>query len=79
MIFAERSWLEQGCKVGEQVVPLARYFNNANVDMESGTAAMVLRILKYKSPLLSKKKEICQCIWMSNVSIYFDVIRKRAQ
>lgn len=64
MIFAERSWLEQGCKVGEQVVPLARYFNNANVDMESGTAAMVLRILKYKSPLLSNKKR--------NMSVYLD-------
>ncbi|KAK7387532.1 hypothetical protein VNO78_28408 [Psophocarpus tetragonolobus] len=30
----ERSWLEQGCKVGEQVVPLARNFNN--IDIESG-------------------------------------------
>ncbi|TYI50209.1 hypothetical protein E1A91_D12G085400v1 [Gossypium mustelinum] len=30
----ERSWLEQGCKVGEQVIPLARNFNGA--DIESG-------------------------------------------
>jgi hypothetical protein len=27
--------------VGEQVVPLARYFNNKDVDLESGNAAMV--------------------------------------
>ncbi|KAJ7956781.1 LMBR1 domain-containing protein 2-like A [Quillaja saponaria] len=31
----ERSWLEQGHKVGEQVVPLARNFNN--IDIESGS------------------------------------------
>ncbi|XWS33360.1 hypothetical protein CRYUN_Cryun22dG0075300 [Craigia yunnanensis] len=30
----ERSWLEQGCKVGEQVIPFARNFNRA--DIESG-------------------------------------------
>ncbi|KAG4387543.1 hypothetical protein GLYMA_11G242000v4 [Glycine max] len=35
----ERSWLEQGCKVGEQVVPLARNFNN--IDIESGNNFMV--------------------------------------
>jgi len=35
-IFLERSWLEQGCKVGEQVIPLARNFNITNVDLESG-------------------------------------------
>ncbi|KAI4345274.1 hypothetical protein L6164_012411 [Bauhinia variegata] len=31
----ERYWLEQGCKVGEQIVPLARSFNS--VDIESGS------------------------------------------
>lgn len=31
----ERSWLEQGSKVGEHVVPLARNFNNT--DVESGS------------------------------------------
>ncbi|KAH1196442.1 hypothetical protein AAZX31_18G014700 [Glycine max] len=34
----ERSWLEQGCKVGEQVVPLARNFNN--IDIESSNNFM---------------------------------------
>ncbi|XP_028776553.1 LMBR1 domain-containing protein 2 homolog A isoform X2 [Neltuma alba] len=34
----ERSWLEQGHKVGEQVVPLARNFNN--IDIESGDNLM---------------------------------------
>nr|CAD1826937.1 unnamed protein product [Ananas comosus var. bracteatus] len=32
----ERSWLEQGCKVGEQVIPLARNFNSTTTDVESG-------------------------------------------
>lgn len=32
----ERSWLEQGRKVGEQVIPLARNFLNGNSDIESG-------------------------------------------
>ena len=31
----ERSWIEQGYKVGEQVIPLAR-FNGASTDVESG-------------------------------------------
>ncbi|TKY47677.1 LMBR1 domain-containing protein A [Spatholobus suberectus] len=29
----ERSWLEQGCKVGEQVIPLARNFNNIDIEL----------------------------------------------
>ncbi|KAK9285978.1 hypothetical protein L1049_025180 [Liquidambar formosana] len=33
----ERSWLEQGLKVGEHVVPLARNFNNTSMDFESGS------------------------------------------
>lgn len=32
----ERSWLEQGHKVGELVIPLARNFNNTDMDPESG-------------------------------------------
>lgn len=35
LIFAERSWLEQGRKLGEHVLPLARNFNNMTVDLES--------------------------------------------
>ncbi|MQL81081.1 hypothetical protein Taro_013539 [Colocasia esculenta] len=31
----ERSWLEQGRKVGEQVIPLARNFNGISTDIES--------------------------------------------
>ncbi|XP_068637914.1 uncharacterized protein [Aristolochia californica] len=31
----ERSWLEQGCNVGEHVIPLARNFNNVGLDIES--------------------------------------------
>ncbi|OUZ99602.1 LMBR1-like membrane protein [Macleaya cordata] len=32
----ERSWLEQGSKVGEHVIPLARNFNNMSMDVETG-------------------------------------------
>ncbi|XP_012840823.1 PREDICTED: LOW QUALITY PROTEIN: LMBR1 domain-containing protein 2 homolog A-like [Erythranthe guttata] len=32
----ERTWLEQGRKVGEHVIPLARIFNGVNLDLESG-------------------------------------------
>ncbi|XP_011087916.1 LMBR1 domain-containing protein 2 homolog A-like [Sesamum indicum] len=37
----ERSWLQQGHKVGELVVPLARSFSNATIDLESGSHGMV--------------------------------------
>ncbi|KAL2490973.1 LMBR1-like membrane protein [Abeliophyllum distichum] len=37
----ERSWLEQGYKVGDLVVPLARNFNNASIDLESGSTTTV--------------------------------------
>ena len=39
LIFPERSWLEQGQKIGEHVVPLARNFNS--VDIESGSNSTV--------------------------------------
>ncbi|KAH6798311.1 LMBR1-like membrane protein [Perilla frutescens var. frutescens] len=32
----ERTWLEQGRKVGEHVIPLARNFNDVSFDLESG-------------------------------------------
>ncbi|KAI0495307.1 hypothetical protein KFK09_025457 [Dendrobium nobile] len=36
----ERSWLEKGHNVGEQVIPLARNFGNVNVDLESGNVSL---------------------------------------
>ncbi|KAI3462094.1 hypothetical protein Pfo_018757 [Paulownia fortunei] len=33
----ERTWLEQGRKVGEHVIPLARNFNGLSLDLESGS------------------------------------------
>lgn len=33
----ERSWLEEGRKVGEHVIPLARNFNNTSMDVESSS------------------------------------------
>ncbi|KAL6554865.1 hypothetical protein OROGR_006123 [Orobanche gracilis] len=33
----ERTWLEQGLKVGEHVIPLARNFNDVSLDLESGS------------------------------------------
>lgn len=35
-IFTERSSLEQGLKIGEHVIPLARNFNGVDMDLESG-------------------------------------------
>ncbi|KZV50199.1 hypothetical protein F511_26059 [Dorcoceras hygrometricum] len=37
----ERSWLQEGHKVGELVVPLARSFSNATIDLESCSKSMV--------------------------------------
>ncbi|GMH05928.1 hypothetical protein Nepgr_007768 [Nepenthes gracilis] len=38
ILHKERSWLEQGHRVGEQVIPLARNFNSISMDdVESGT------------------------------------------
>ncbi|KAK1258245.1 hypothetical protein QJS04_geneDACA024219 [Acorus gramineus] len=36
----ERLWLEQGHNVGEHVLPLARNFNNVNMDIESGSTPL---------------------------------------
>ncbi|KAG6519151.1 hypothetical protein ZIOFF_022640 [Zingiber officinale] len=45
----ERSWLEQGRKVGEQVVPLARNFNGANVDIESSISPPFREVMEMKA------------------------------
>ncbi|CAI9104076.1 OLC1v1002687C1 [Oldenlandia corymbosa var. corymbosa] len=37
----ERSWIEQGHKVGELVIPLARSFSNTSIDLESGSSHKV--------------------------------------
>lgn len=39
LVFSERSWIEQGLKVGEHVIPLARNFNST--DVETGSSNMV--------------------------------------
>jgi hypothetical protein len=49
--------------VGEQVVPLARYFNDNDVDVESGTAAMVCQYLK-KITFVGQKE--------NNMSVHLD-------
>lgn len=36
----ERTWMEQGCKVGEHVIPLARNFNGTDVETGSNTMEM---------------------------------------
>ncbi|XP_074592775.1 uncharacterized protein LOC141848627 [Curcuma longa] len=45
----ERSWLEQGRKVGEQVVPLARNFHGANVDIESSISTPFREVMEMKA------------------------------
>lgn len=41
LAYIERSWLEQGHNIGEEVVPLARSFNDTNMDLESGNSSTV--------------------------------------
>lgn len=50
----ERSWLEQGHKIGELVIPLARNFYNTNVDVESGSAPLD-KVLENKSMVIPKE------------------------
>ncbi|XAR53036.1 hypothetical protein NMG60_11021423 [Bertholletia excelsa] len=38
----ERSWLEEGHKVGELVIPLARNFNNVSMDLESASSKVAV-------------------------------------
>jgi hypothetical protein len=40
---SERSWLEQGNTVGENVVPLARNFGSAELDLESNTSLIKVK------------------------------------
>ncbi|KAF3439247.1 hypothetical protein FNV43_RR17523 [Rhamnella rubrinervis] len=47
----ERSWLEQGLKVGEHVIPLARNFNNT--DVESGNADRIAVEMKATTSLIT--------------------------
>ncbi|XP_017969356.1 PREDICTED: LMBR1 domain-containing protein 2 homolog A isoform X2 [Theobroma cacao] len=47
----ERSWLEQGHKVGEQVIPLARNFNGA--DIESGNKIADRTVVEMKATTTS--------------------------
>ncbi|XP_020082431.1 LMBR1 domain-containing protein 2 homolog A isoform X2 [Ananas comosus] len=51
----ERSWLEQGCKVGEQVIPLARNFNSTTTDVESGNPSLDKNIVEMKLTPSSKE------------------------
>ncbi|CAA2993520.1 LMBR1 domain-containing 2 homolog A-like [Olea europaea subsp. europaea] len=52
----ERSWLEQGYKVGELVVPLARNFNNASINLESGSSTRFLQ--KAKAPTFTREDDL---------------------
>ncbi|XP_022751109.1 LMBR1 domain-containing protein 2 homolog A-like isoform X2 [Durio zibethinus] len=47
----ERSWLEQGCKVGERVIPLARNFNGS--DVESGNNIADRTVVEMKATTTS--------------------------
>jgi len=52
----ERSWLEQGHKVGELVIPLARNFNNASMDLESGSNSKVAVEMKATTSLIEDRQ-----------------------
>ncbi|KAK4256668.1 hypothetical protein QN277_006362 [Acacia crassicarpa] len=51
----ERSWLEQGHKVGEQVVPLARNFNNIDIESSDNFTERNESEMKAKSSVTSEK------------------------
>ncbi|KAH6773243.1 LMBR1-like membrane protein [Perilla frutescens var. hirtella] len=51
----ERSWVEQGHKVGELVVPLARSFHNATFDLEAGGNDLIPQIRKQASRLITEE------------------------
>ncbi|KAI9113940.1 hypothetical protein K1719_015191 [Acacia pycnantha] len=51
----ERSWLEQGYKVGEQVVPLARNFNNIDIESSDNFTERNESEMKAKSSVTSEK------------------------
>lgn len=53
----ERSWLEQGCKVGEQVIPLARNFNGVNTDIESQNVPLVENTVEMKVGATSSRND----------------------
>lgn len=42
----ERSWLEQGRKVGDNVVPLARNFNNTDIESGDNSSMVCIRTLR---------------------------------
>eukprot|EP00268_Persea_americana_P031759 TRINITY_DN3102_c0_g1_i6.p1 TRINITY_DN3102_c0_g1~~TRINITY_DN3102_c0_g1_i6.p1 ORF type:complete len:424 (+),score=78.50 TRINITY_DN3102_c0_g1_i6:1518-2789(+) len=44
----ERSWLEQGSKVGEHVIPLARNFYNTTADVESSSSSLDKDVVEMK-------------------------------
>ncbi|CAH9133589.1 unnamed protein product [Cuscuta epithymum] len=48
----ERSWLEEGRKIGEHVLPLARNFNGTttNIDLESGGNGKDRSVVEMKTP-----------------------------
>ncbi|KAK3159155.1 hypothetical protein QOZ80_2AG0146420 [Eleusine coracana subsp. coracana] len=53
----ERSWIEQGCKIGEQVIPLARNFNGVNIDIECQKVPLVENIVEMETGANSSRIE----------------------
>ncbi|RLN09474.1 hypothetical protein C2845_PM11G25160 [Panicum miliaceum] len=51
----ERSWIEQGYKVGEQVIPLARNFNGGSTDIESQNVPLVENTVEMKAGATSSR------------------------
>ncbi|XP_057970572.1 uncharacterized protein LOC131159571 [Malania oleifera] len=52
----ERSWLEQGRRVGEHVIPLARNFNSISMDVESSSNSMDRTAVVTKAATSSNKE-----------------------
>ncbi|KAG5548318.1 hypothetical protein RHGRI_013876 [Rhododendron griersonianum] len=54
----ERTWFEQGHKVGEEVAPLARSFNNTSIDVESGGNNTDMNVVELKATTSIFKEDV---------------------
>lgn len=74
VIFPERSWLEQGRRVGEHVIPLVRNLNSSSINVDPGITPLVsLLTLVMLVVLLKREKEKKECLPISWKITYFSI------
>ncbi|KAK6156828.1 hypothetical protein DH2020_011076 [Rehmannia glutinosa] len=72
----ERSWLQQGHKVGELVVPLARSFNNATIDLESSSHDHMVSLKTQASRFITEEGQSSHSEYLNNTISHTDVIQE---